>query len=251
MEFLILIAVVVIFVYLNKDYNSQSFQHIKVNVKQDLQGNLEDHEAGLLIALMAKVAKADGNVCELEAEILSHTFTDISMVFNDNENIREQLKIIYKKEKESFNNTILLSQKYYKLTKNSYDKRLKVMQYLLNLAFIDGDFSKTERMIVEDIANAIQIKQNDFESLVNEFTQYYASKQNDTKLSLENAYKILEVDVSIDDKQLKKQYRLLVKKYHPDIITGQGANQKTIEEATQKLQEINEAYELIKQDRSS
>jgi DnaJ like chaperone protein len=249
MEILILIAVVAIFIYLNKDYNSQSFHHIKVDVKQDLQGNLEDHEAGLLIALMAKVAKADGNVCELEAEILSHTFTDISMVFNDNNHIRDGLKAIYNKEKESFDNTILICEKYYKLTKHSYDKRIKVMQYLLNLAFIDGEFSKTERMIVEDIANAIHIKQNDFNSLIDQFTQYYASKQNDTKLSLQNSYKILEIDETIDNKELKKQYRSLVKKYHPDIVTGKGGDEKTIQEATSKLQEINEAYEIIKQTR--
>ena len=249
MEILILIAVVAIFVYLNKDYNSQDFQHIKVNVKQDLKGNLEDHEAGLLIALMAKVAKADGNVCELEAQILSHTFTDISMVFNNNEHIREKLKNIYNKEKESFDNTIDICEKYYKLTKNSYEKRIQVIQYLLNLAFIDGDFSSTERMIVEDIANAIKIKLNDFENLVNQFTQYHEAKQNNTKLSLQSAYDELEANESMDDKVLKKQYRSLVKKYHPDIVTGKGANKATIEEATKKLQNINEAYELIKKQR--
>ena len=49
--------------------------------------------------------------------------------------------------------------------------------------------------------------------------------------------------------QLKKNYRNLVKKYHPDIITGQGASQNIIDEATTKLQEINEAYEIIKKQR--
>ena len=178
MEYLILIAVVLIFVMLNNDYNSQNFRHIKVNVKQDLKGNLKDHEAGLLISLMAKVAKADGQVCELEAEILKHTFTDISNAFNNSEHIKEDLKNIYKIEKESFDNTIVICQKYYKLTKNDYEKRLQVMQYLLNLAFIDGDFSKAERLIVEDIANAIQIKPNDLNSMINEFTTYYEQKQN-------------------------------------------------------------------------
>jgi len=249
MEIIILIAVVAIFIYLNKDYNAQSFNHIKVNVKQDLKGNLEDHEAGLLIALMAKVAKADGKVSELEAQLLSHTFTDISMVFNNNEHIREELKQIYNKQKDIFENTIIISQKYYKLTKHSYEKRLQVLQYLLNLAFIDGEFSNSERMIIEDIANAIQIKANDFENLVNQFTQYHENKKNDDSLTLQNAYKILEVEESIDNKQLKKQYRALVKANHPDIITGKGANQDSIDIATKKLQDINEAYELIKKSR--
>jgi len=249
MEYFLLIAVVLIFVMLNKDYNSKEYRHIKVNIKQDLQGDLKDHEAGLLIALMAKVAKADGSVCELEAEILKHTFTDIANAFNNSSHIREELKSIYAKEKESFENTIDICNKYYKLTKSSYEKRLQVMQYLLNLAFIDGDFSNAERMIIEDISKNIKIKENDLNSMINEFTSYYSNKQNDSKLNLDKAYEVIEVDSNIDDKQLKKQYRSLVKKYHPDIVTGKGADQATINEATKKLQEINEAYEIIKKAR--
>jgi len=249
MEYFLLIGVVLIFVMLNKDYNSKEYRHIKVNIKQDLQGELKDHEAGLLIALMAKVAKADGAVCELEAEILKHTFTDISNAFNNSSHIREELKSIYSKEKESFENTIDICNKYYKLTKSSYEKRLQVMQYLLNLAFIDGDFSDAERMIIEDISNNIKIKSNDLNTMINEFTAYYSNRQNDSKLNLEKAYELIQIDSSVDDKQLKKQYRSLVKKYHPDIVTGKGADQATINEATKKLQEINEAYEIIKTSR--
>jgi DnaJ like chaperone protein len=60
---------------------------------------------------------------------------------------------------------------------------------------------------------------------------------------------ILESKQSDDAATLKKNYRNLVKKHHPDIISGQGAAQNIIDEATRKLQEINEAYELIKKDK--
>ncbi len=250
MELFIFIAVVVIFIYLNKDYNPNDFQNIQMDIQQELQGNLEDHEAGLLVALMAKVAKADGSVCELEAELLSHTFTDISRAFKDSDNIREQLKQIYKKEKESFTNTIEVSEKYYKLTKRDYKKRLKVLEYLLNLAFIDGEFAQSEQMIIEDIAGALQISNYDLTNMIEQFKTYYTQKANDTKINLEKAYSILEVDKTIDDKELKKQYRHLVKKYHPDIIAGQGADKSMIDQATRKLQDINEAYELIKKERN-
>ncbi|HIP12397.1 MAG TPA: molecular chaperone DjlA [Arcobacter sp.] len=249
MEIIIFIAVVVIFYLINKDYKASDYQHINVNVKQKLKGKLIDHEAGLLIAMMAKVAKADGHICELEAELLSHTFTDISLVFVNNEEMREELKKIYSQQKESFDNTVEISNNYYKLTSNDYAKRVKVMEYLLNLAFIDGDFSDTERMIIEDIANALKIKQNDLNAIINQFKEYYASKQASTQMNLENAYKILDVTSSASDGEIKKVYRSLVKKYHPDIVTGQGVEQSMIDEATTKLQEINEAYELIKKSR--
>lgn len=245
-KLLVLVLVGFVFYMLNRGYKSSDFQHIKVDGKQELKGNLKDHEAGLLVALMAKVAKADGNVSELEAEILSHTFSDISNHFEDSKKIREQLKDIYNKEKETFDNTIDICKKYLKLTKRDYNKRLKVLEYLLNLAFIDNDFSKAEFMITEDIANALEIKRADFESMIAGFEQFYANKQNSQKLSLEKAYETLGVSKDDDMGEIKKKYRQLVKQNHPDIVTGKGASQSIIDEATTKLQEINEAYELIK-----
>jgi len=248
-EIAIFIAVVIIFVLLNKDYHKQDFRHIKINVKQKLQGDLKEHEAGLLIALMAKVSKADGNVCELEAELLSNIFTDISLVFENDQEIRIKLKEIYTIEKETFTNTIEIAKKYLKLTKSDYQKRLKVLQYLLNLAFIDGEFSKAEFMIIEDIANAIEIKKQDLDSMIRNFEDYLSAKQNQTKMDLNRAYEVLETTKDSSNEELKKQYRKLVKQYHPDVITGQGADQSTIDKATNKLQDINEAYETIKKNR--
>ncbi len=249
-KLLILALVGFVFYMLTRGYKSSDFQHIKVDGKQTLKGNLEDHEAGLLVAMMAKVAKADGKVSELEAEILSHTFTDISNHFENSEEIREQLKAIYKKEMNSFDNTIDVAQRYLKLTKREYHKRLKVLEYLLNLAFIDNDFSKTEFMITEDIANAMEIKKADFEAMIAQFEQYYAQKQNTKQFSLEKAYEVLGATPADDMGTIKKKYRQLVKENHPDIITGQGASQSIIDEATKKLQEINEAYELIKNEKA-
>jgi len=249
-ELLILVIVGVVFYMLNKGYKSSDYQHIKVDGKQALKGDLIDHEAGLLIAMLAKVAKADGNVSELEAEILSHTFSDISNHFENSNEIRNELKNIYKQEMNSFDNTIDVANKYFNLTKNEYQKRLKVMEYLLNMAFIDNDFSKAEFMITEDISNTLKIKKVDFENLIAKFEQFYAQQQNSKEVSLEKACDTLGVNVTDDMKIIKKKYRELVKKNHPDIITGNGASQSIIDEATEKLQEINAAYEIIKKEKS-
>jgi len=248
--YIIIGVVLVLFYFLTKNYQTEAYQHIKVDTKQKLQGALEEHEAGLLVALMAKVAKADGHVSELEAELLGLTFTDISQAFEESEKVREELKAIYKKEMETFENTLIVSQKYLKLTKNEYQKRLKVMEYLLNLAFIDGEFSQTEFMITEDIANALEIKRGDFERLISQFEQFYTARQTQKKLTLQKAYEILGASDADDFETIKKKYRTLVKEYHPDILMGQGKEQSIIDQATAKLQEINEAYEMIKKEKS-
>ena len=249
MEIVVLIVVIAILFLIGKNYKTEEFKNINLKRKEIFQGDLLHHEAGLLVALMAKVSKADGQVCELEAEVLKHTFTDISSHFQNADEVRENLKKLYEVEKNSFDNLIDICNRLYNLTKNDYHKRLKIMEYLLNLAFIDKEFSNTEMMITEDISNALKIKIQDFNNLINTFKSFYAQQASNKAISLEKAYEILESKSSDDATTLKKNYRALVKKHHPDIISGQGAAQNIIDEATRKLQEINEAYELIKKDR--
>ena len=243
---MVFLVVGFLFYMLTRGYKTEDFQHIHVNKKQKLRGDLAEHEAGLLVALMAKVAKADGKVCELEAELLSLTFTDIAKVFEDNESIREQLKTIYQKEMQSFDNTLTISKKYLKLTNRDYRKRLGVMEYLLNLAFIDSDFSKAEFMICEDISNALEIKRADFEGMIARFEQFYAQKREQAGMNLKKAYEVLGLEEGVEFSVVKKEYRRLVREHHPDILMGQGKEQSIIDQATEKLQEINEAYEIIK-----
>ena len=249
MELIVLAVVIIILFFIGKNYKTEEFKNINLKRKERFDGDLLNHEAGLLVALMAKVAKADGKVCELEAEILKHTFNDISSHFENHEEIKEKLKVLYANEKQSFDNMILICEKLYKLTKHEYNKRVKIMEYLLNLAFIDKEFSDTERMITEDIANALNIEKSDFDRLIMTFEAFYAQQASNKAISLEKAYEVLESNASDDNATLKKNYRNLVKKHHPDIISGQGAAQNIIDEATRKLQEINEAYELIKKDK--
>ena len=250
MKLLILFIIGIILFFIARSYKTEKFQNIKLDIKEKFTGDLMNHEAGLLIALMAKVAKADGQVCELEAQMLKHTFTDISRHFENEEEIREKLKSIYNEEKKSFDNTQAICEKLHTLTKRDYSKRLRIMEFLLNLAFIDKEFSKTEFMITEDIANFLEIKRADFEGLINKFENFYRQQKQNAALSLEKAYDILESTPSDDASSLKKNYRKLVKQHHPDIVSGQGASQDIIDAATKKLQEINEAYEIIKKERN-
>lgn len=246
MKIIVLLVIGFILFLIAKNYKTEKFKNINLKFKEKFEGDLLQHEAGLLVALMAKVAKADGKVCELEAELLKHTLNDISSHFENSEEIREKLKNLYEEEKKTFDNTIDICNKLYSLTKYEYSKRVKFVEYLLNLAFIDKEFSQTEYMITEDISKALKIKAEDFENLINTFKAFYAQEAQNESLNLEKAFEILDVNENDDLSTIKKKYRTLVKKHHPDIIAGQGASQNIIDEATKKLQEINEAYELIK-----
>ena len=92
MEILVILIVITILYFIGKNYKTEEFVNINLKRKDKFEGDLSNHEAGLLISLMAKVAKADGRVCELEAELLKHTFNDIASHFENSDEIRDKLK---------------------------------------------------------------------------------------------------------------------------------------------------------------
>ncbi len=65
--------------------------------------------------------------------------------------------------------------------------------------------------------------------------------------SKRDPYEILGLSKDATFSEIKKKYRELVKKYHPDILMGKGADEEIIQEGTKKLQEINEAYKILKE----
>lgn len=75
---------------------------------------------------------------------------------------------------------------------------------------------------------------------------YSGGSQSSAK-SKRDPYEILGLSKDATFSEIKKKYRELVKKYHPDILMGKGADEEIIQEGTKKLQEINEAYKILKE----
>ncbi|MBD3839847.1 MAG: TerB family tellurite resistance protein [Epsilonproteobacteria bacterium] len=227
---------------------AKSFMKFEVEIVHLNQESLEV-EAQLIIALLAKVAGADGKVCELEEELIKLSLDDFSKSFTNKEEMHAQLVKVFNDESKHKDNTIELAQNLYSLTKRSYTKRLKILEYLIAMAFVDREFSSSEEDTLITIAENLDIAQDDFVSYLNTFKNIYAKYAEHENQNLDRAYSILGADKSDDLETIKKKYRALVKENHPDIISGRGLGEEEVKKATTLLQEINSAYELIKKQR--
>lgn len=204
-------------------------------------------ELGLFVALMAKVAKADGRVDTLEAELISNTFTDISNAFPNADEVREELKTIFNREKENRYNADAVAQRLAQATVIHRQQRVGMFTFLVNLAFIDGELSRNEESLLVKIATYLQIDPGQVEAIMAQFAQIY--KTGPTRTSLKEAYALLGAQEGESMESIKKKYRTLVKKYHPDLMKAKGADEAYMEDATRKMQQINAAYEAIKASR--
>lgn len=202
-------------------------------------------ELGLFVALVAKIAKADGKVHELEAELISNLLKDVSQAFEKSEEVRDILKAIFNREKNIVFNVDEIAIELQHRLRGDQQKAMMMMQFLTHLSFIDGNLSHIEKRLLLKIAAFLKIEHHEIETLINHFASMHS--RSSSAMSESDAYKLLEVDESASLAEIKKSYRKLVRKYHPDIMQAKGESEEYIKEATEKVQEINAAYELLKE----
>jgi len=229
------------------------FKVLKFNARKKLNklsGSKElfkKSELGLFIALVAKVAKADGRVQELEAQLIGIMFDDIAKVFDEKEKTRAIMKEIFNEEKEKGDDTKEIAQALNKLLGRSKQKRTQFVAFLIQLAFVDNGISAEEEKVLRDITHELNITPAQYDAIVNKFENMMKNKQQ--SMSPKEAYAILGLKESDDMNTIKKTYRKLIRQYHPDIISSQDKGDTYMEEATAKTQEINQAYQVLKDEK--
>lgn len=118
----------------------------------------------------------------------------------------------------------------------NHSSRLQLVHFLFGIAKADGEVHETEIEEIRKISGYLYVSQLDFESIK---AMFYDDKIN--------AYKILEIDKSVSDVEVKKAYRKMVKKHHPDKLKHLGAEH--VKGAEEKFRQIQKAYELIQKER--
>lgn len=114
--------------------------------------------------------------------------------------------------------------------------RTQLLHYLFGIAKADGVVSTSELRVIEQIAQLMNISTVDFESVKNMFFR-----------DVNSDYKVLGIDEFATDDEVKKAYRKMAIKFHPDKVSQMGEEYQ--KGAKEKFQKIQEAYEAIKASR--
>lgn len=182
-----------------------------------------------LLVLSAAVMKADGNVRKSELDYVKRFFLQ-NFGQERAENYIKMLREILDKEYNIYE----VSQQVGRYM--DYSSRLQLLHYLFGIANSDGRISQEELGVINTISDYMGITNSDFQSVKAMFI-----KETDS------AYKILGVDANASDEEVKRAYREMAKKNHPDLVSNLGDEVR--QAAEKKFQEINAAYEAIKKQR--
>lgn len=212
-------------------------------------GTQQDVNAALMV-LIAAVMKADGDVKKSELEYVKRF---LRTNYGD-ERGKEMLHVL----QQMVQNDIPIDQVCMQIKVNTdYNTRYHMVDFLFGLGGADGAFQTTEINMLRLIAQYLGISTSDYTSIFERHVGY-----NDTNYSNSNGshgstrssyskdpYRVLGIDSSATDDEVKKAYRKMAMKYHPDRVAGM--SEELQRNAAEQMKEINEAYEIIKQRRAS
>ena len=224
------------------------FMNVQIGNNRKKQANV--NEAKFLVSLLAKVAKSDGRVSELEARLITQVLDDLSQKVSGVSGVREYLKEVYNSQKENVDNAYETARNYKRAFNLNYDTCVARLTFFLNLAYIDGEFNKSEQDVIRNIAYGFGIDKETLDEIIYKFDSFYGSRfgADRDEVSRENdAFEVLGLSKNASLDEIKARYKELVRQYHPDILMGRGESKEVIERSTKKLQEINEAYGRLKE----
>ncbi|HEY3373141.1 MAG TPA: TerB family tellurite resistance protein [Prolixibacteraceae bacterium] len=182
-----------------------------------------------LLVLVAAVMKADGKVMKSELEFTKQFFVRSFGAAAAG----DALKML----RDLLQQDIPVNDVCIQIRQNmDHPSRLQLLHFLFGIAAADGQVHASEHQLIAQIAQHMGISEKDYQSIKSMFVA-----------NTDAAYKILEVEPTATDEELKKAYRKMAIKYHPDKVHYLGDDIQKV--ANEKIQKVNEAWETLKKQR--
>ncbi|MCU7553113.1 co-chaperone DjlA [Alteromonas sp. ASW11-19] len=217
-----------------------------------------------LFSSLGHLAKSDGQVTQREIQIATALMDDMQLTGDARKEAQDAFR-------EGKARDFPLQENLRGLHEACHGRRdiLQVfLEILIQAAFADGELSQEEYNVLEKVARLLGFRRRDLDYLISMFEaelrfrqrseagqqshqrrrQHQQRPYSDTQ-SLADAYKIIGVSETADEKTVKRAYRKRMAEHHPDKLVSKGLPQQAMEIAKAKAQDIQSAYELIKEKR--
>ena len=195
---------------------------------------------------MGHISKADGRVTRDEIRMATRVMEDMDLTPQQ----RAAARALFNEGKEDdFDIHAVLSQFRREIGRRTTLQRMFV-EILCFAAFADGTLHPAENRLLHLVCDEIGFSGYELESLLASVSaELHHRGQGDGRITLDDAYSVLDIPASAGDAEVKKAYRRLMSQHHPDKLVAKGLPEEMMKIATQRTHEIRQAYERIKEHR--
>ena len=199
-------------------------------------------------SIMGNISKASGRVSEDEIAFAKGAMKRWGL----NQQAVQEAQLAFSQGKqESFD----LGQQLRQLKTACFGRHDLLQMFIeiqIQAAFADGELHPNERTILHKIARSLGISGKELDMLLDRIVageKFHqggqAQSPQQAKAQLANAYKVLGVTANTEARDVKRAYRKLMAQHHPDKLVAKGLPPELMEDAKQKAQDIQAAYELV------
>jgi len=221
-----------------------------------------------LFSALGHLAKSDGKVTDREIQIATALMDEMRLTGD----ARREAQDAFREGKARDFPLIDTLKGFYEASHGRRDILQVFLEILIQAAFADSQLSQAEYNVLEKVAKPLGFRRRDLDYLISMYEAEIRFRQRahsgagqrahsgagqrqrqqsaySEQQSLDDAYRILGVASSEDEKTIKRAYRKRMSEHHPDKLVSKGLPEQAMEIAKKKAQDIQSAYELIKQKR--
>jgi len=188
-----------------------------------------------IFSILGKLAKADGRVTRDEIAVVDEFIFHLNMP----EQEKQFAKKVFNEAKVSPYSIDDFAMQLYQINRHQPTVLFSFMDVLFKLAAADGQFHPAEESALNRIKDIFQISEQQFNTIK---AVYFKD--------VDRYYKTLTCGPESTNNEIKANYKKLVKDFHPDTIISKGLPEEFMQFATERFQEIQEAYEKIRKERN-
>lgn len=182
-----------------------------------------------VIALSAKMAKADGVVTRNEVS----AFREVFMIAQEDEAGAARVFNLARQDVAGFEE---YAQRIKRMFGDQTETLCDLMEGLFHIAMADGEYHPNEDAFLERVAEIFDLPEPDFLSLRSRFVPD----------ATPDPYMVLGVSRDMPLKDIRKAWRKLVQDAHPDRMMARGVPSEAVKLAERRMVDINRAWEAIK-----
>ncbi|PAF41459.1 TerB family tellurite resistance protein [Helicobacter sp. 11S03491-1] len=195
-------------------------------------------EFGIMVSIMAKVVSKNKSL--MKEVLIDEMFENMKNKINGIENAKEKLREVFG-DKDS-RTLEQLCKDFLQVTYGEYKKRLKFVEFLLSIAYAEGELDVQEKENIIDVAAFLELDNEGFNKIYDDFEIEF---QTSIEMERTKALEILGLQEDFTQEMLDKNFEEAIRNSNQNILDPKYLNKSFASMAYRRLHQIQFAYDKL------